>query len=471
MLDSSVTESHFHLEIHRCMTFPARYTFTILLGIIGAIIAVFIFQNEQSAVAEQLLGFPESINSGHQIRPFLLSSLFFLPAIAGCIYCCGSILDRYVFKSFVTAFALALSGLGMIWILVDLQDNLSDFLRAESPVSAIAVYYSSQLPAISLILLPNTLLFSLLFILGKMSSSREIVGIIQTGRGVPRLIAPLLVFGILCGLVCGVFNYHWGPVAEGSKKIILAKLAGRKARSAQNVARFVPESRRFWAVHSFPADLSKDSTLEQVSVTALKDDGQIDYRVRAETAEWDADSSTWSFHNAIVLKNDFPAPRDLSRLSKPLIKKWKETPWQLIQPGLQAPDLGIPGINTWLQANENQEWIDRRPFITQWHYRWAQPFICLITVLLAAPLGIVFSRRGAAGGVAIAVALSLGMLLSTNVFLALGEAGYIPPLFAAWGTNVVFTIIALVLLQRRIVGRPIYQSFLRMLPGVARLDT
>lgn len=450
------------------MTLPLRYIVTIILGVIGAIMAVIVFRAEQAAVAEQLLGFPESAASGHLARPYLLAGLFFLPAAGGAIYCFCSILDRYLIRSFLSAFGLGLFALGMIWVLVDLQDNLSDFTSAASPLSAIFIYYSSQLPSISLILIPNCLLFSLLFVLGKMSGHREIVGMVQTGRGVPRLITPLLIFGLLCALVCGVFNFHWAPEAEGAKKIILAKLAGRKASSAQNVARFVPETKRFWAVHSFPADLSKDSTLEQVSVGVMRDDGTIDYRVRAKTAEWNADSGRWTFHEAIVIENRPPAPPSIAVQKRPLVKKWKETPWQLVQPGLQAPNLGIPGLNTWLDANESMEWVDRRPFITQWHYRWAQPFICFVTVLLAAPLGIVFSRRGAAGGVAIAVALCLGMLLSTNVFLALGEAGYIPPIFAAWGTNLLFLGIALFLLQRRISGRPIYQTFRRLLPSVAK---
>ena len=109
-------------------------------------------------------------------------------------------------------------------------------------------------------------------------------------------------------------------------------------------------------------------------------------------------------------------------------------------------------------------WAPRRAYLTQWHYRWAQPWICLVVVLLSAPLGIAFTRRGTAGGVAIAAFLIGAMLLCSEAFLTLGDAGQITPLLAAWGTNLIFTIIALVLLWRRLQGRPIYQAILSRTP-------
>ena len=148
-----------------------------------------------------------------------------------------------------------------------------------------------------------------------------------------------------------------------------------------------------------------------------------------------------------------------------MISNWPETPWQLIKPGLKAEELGIPGLYSWLVQNRESEWGNKRQFLTQWHYRWAQPGICLAIVLLAAPLGIVFSRRGTAGGVALAIFLCAGMMFTSTVFLSLGESGYLHPMWAAWGTNILASVIALVLIQRRLVGRPIYQTLRNLLPA------
>ena len=55
--------------------------------------------------------------------------------------------------------------------------------------------------------------------------------------------------------------------------------------------------------------------------------------------------------------------------------------------------------------------------------------------LIAAPLGIVFSRQGVIGSVAAALLIFFGMLVCENIFLALGQGMRIPAFFGAWTTN------------------------------------
>ena len=88
-------------------------------------------------------------------------------------------------------------------------------------------------------------------------------------------------------------------------------------------------------------------------------------------------------------------------------------------------------------------------------------------MLLATPLAIHFSRRGPGGGMFLAVALSAVMLFTSNVALAMGEAGTLRPALAAWLPNIIFSIIGIELFRRRIHGKQIYQSLRKLLPGGA----
>jgi lipopolysaccharide export system permease protein len=102
-------------------------------------------------------------------------------------------------------------------------------------------------------------------------------------------------------------------------------------------------------------------------------------------------------------------------------------------------------------------------YLTQWYYRWALPITCLVTVLLAVPLSIHFSRRGGGSGIFLAIVLSVMMLFISTIALALGESGILQPIIAAWLPNIIFTVIGLYLYHRRITGRPIYQSIKNLL--------
>jgi lipopolysaccharide export LptBFGC system permease protein LptF len=191
--------------------------------------------------------------------------------------------------------------------------------------------------------------------------------------------------------------------------------------------------------------------------------------ITADSAAWQPMTHYWILRGAQKrVFDDAPYPHFEQEVPDPLIvKNWEEVPTQIIRPGLPAEQLGIPDLNDWLEANPDGNQNSRGGHLTQWHYRWSQPFNCLIVVLLAVPLGVVFSRRGTGGGVAMAIFLCAGMIFVTNVFLNLGDAGYLRPALAAWLPNLVFGILAIYLFQRRLAGRPIYQTLTKFLPSGA----
>ena len=433
--------------------------------------AAYLVPIEQDVVNDHLAGFPNSDSFAHSLRPVVLRLICFIPAIGAIYYGMVRSLDRYLIREFFGFFLLCFFALYAIFTLLDLTDNMSDFKNAENGWQLMGHYYAILFPVAFVQLAPFALLLAMLFSLGKLSRSQEIVSMIQTGRGLVRLILPLACVGLLASLLCLGFNYQWAPWAEGYKESIIEKAKEGSASQARNVVYYEPEGRRLWFIGSFPFDHNKGEPLRNVVVRTFSEEGEPQMRLQAETARWSRDRTYWSFDGVEIQRLDRRLMEDgpLMPIYEILegtvtYQKWTEPPWQIIRPGLEGEHLGIPDLYSWLRANRDASWVNKRRFLTQWHYRWAQPGICLALVLLAAPLGIVFTRRGAAGGIALAIFLSAGMMFTTTVFLALGESGYLPPIWAAWGTNIAATILALVLIQRRLVGRPIYQSFKKLLP-------
>ena len=93
------------------------------------------------------------------------------------------------------------------------------------------------------------------------------------------------------------------------------------------------------------------------------------------------------------------------------------------------------------------------PFATHLQYRLALPWTCLVVALIAAPLGIGYSRRGILSSVAAAIILVFAMNFVTHLFLALGEGARIPAWAAAWTPNILFGALGLVLLYYRATNR------------------
>ncbi|MCP5538078.1 MAG: LptF/LptG family permease [Akkermansiaceae bacterium] len=442
-----------------------HYAWPIVMSLLGLLLCAWIIPRETLAVDEHILGFPDTDIIGHKLRPLLLGLLCMMPAMAAWLYRASGSLDRYMARQFLSAFALCMGGLMAVMLLTDLQNNISDFNQASNPLKVMGSYYGIFIPAMFVFILPYVLLLALLYCLGKMSRHQEIVAMIQTGRGVFRIVMPLLVTGVFCSVICLIFNYHWGPWAEGNKKLIVDIAKDGEADRARSVLYRDKESKRVWLVGAFPYKFEQTGTLRNVTVRSFNDGHHPTKKLEAKTAVWSREHKNWTFTDVQLIDlQSVPVPQ---RIETPesITRGWQETPWQIVKPGLDQSHLGIPELNSWLSAHEGVEWANRLPYLTQWHYRIAQPVICLITILLAAPLGIVFSRRGVGGGVSIALFLCAGMLFSSSFFLTFGEAGHLPPILAAWGTNILFALIALYLFNRRISGRPIYESLKKLLPS------
>lgn len=446
---------------------PLRFLLPLALAALGAALCAVLLPGEIESVKQQLVAFPDSHFPAHQARPWILGSLCFLPACAGFLYTLGGTLDRYLARQFAGIFAICLAALLTIWLLIDLSDKIPDFLATGHVLRTMATFYTSRSPAVLLLLLPYALLLALLHAMGKLSDHRELIAMIQAGRNVIRITLPLSLAGVLFSLLSLGLDYHWAPVAEGRIHEIMAQASGKHADEATHVLYRDPGSRRLWRIGAFPRDYQKDEPLRDVEVTTTRADKTLESRLTASRARWDRASRRWTFEQAVVGNYPPGEPPVFETHRGPLtVDSWPETPWQLIKPGLSPADLGVPDLLGWLRANSRHgNFADPAPYLTQWHYRWALPFTSLVTVLLAIPLGIHFSRRGPGGGVFLAVVLSALLLLFTNISLALGTSGTLAPAHAAWLPNATFTLLSLYLFRRRITGQPIYLILRRLLPA------
>jgi len=444
-----------------------RFLLPLALLVLGGLLSAWLVPGEIAAVKQQFLGFPDSDIQSNNLRPWILGGLCFLPALASMVYCLGGTLDRYIARQFAGIFFVCLGALVMIWLLMDISDKIGDFRESEHAWRTMGKFYGTRSPAVLLLLLPYSLLLALLYSMGKLSTNREVIAMVQAGRSVIRITVPLMIAGLFFTALSFGMNYHWAPIAEGTVDDILTEAKGGQATDADKVLYRDPGKDRLWMIGAFPHNYQLGEPLLDVEVTTTNPDKTLKSRMIAKRAFWSRETHQWTFEEPIIGEFLPDQPTTYEVPDQPVVKSgWPETPWQLIKPGLSASYLGIPDLNTWLKANSrNGQFADPSPYLTQWHYRWALPFTCLVTVLLATPLAVHFARRGPGGGVFLAVVLSALLLLLSSISLAFGEAGIVRPIHAAWLPNIAFGLLGLYLFRRRITGQPIYLILRRLLPG------
>src|SRR6058998_3407011 len=143
------------------------------------------------------------------------------------------LLDRYVIRNFLQIYFYCIAGFISIWLIFDVSDNISTFIDQHVGLRLVIRYYATQLPQVLIILLPVSLLLSLLFALGRMSRANEIVSMLTAGVSLPRVLRPLIGMGLLTVAASMALNYSLAPHAELARKAFLSEAHSRPGRYIQ----------------------------------------------------------------------------------------------------------------------------------------------------------------------------------------------------------------------------------------------
>jgi LPS export ABC transporter permease LptG len=379
-------------------------------------------------------------------------------------------LDRYVTIYFLQAYFYCIAGFVSIWFIFDVSDNISTFLDQRISRMLILQYYLTQVPQILVILFPVALLLALLFSLGRLSRSNEIVSMLTAGVSLPRILAPLLFIGLLTTAASTALNYSLAPHGEYAHKRLLEDPASRRqllGMTAQ-IFRNRTDNRTWFIQQFFPGD-NKFNTLHIVQQDA---NDNIVKAYIATTAAYHAESHTWELNGVKLV--DYDTAGNIVNVEYHvgdpfLITDWSETPFRLSSANVRAEHLSVPELRDYLEFNSDFPTTLLAPFATHLQYRIALPWTCAVVALIAGALGVGYSRRGLLSSVAAAILLIFAMNFVMHFFLALGEGARIPTWAAAWTPNIIFGIVGLILLYYRATNRePPRLGFLRTSSVIAR---
>ncbi len=364
-----------------------------------------------------------------------------------------TILDRYLLQKFFTPFIYCLFGFLGIWFIFDLSDNLPDFIQGRAGPGILAEYYASQIPQIIVISLPIALLLAILYSLTAMSRSNEIISMLGAGLSVTRVLIPLFCVGLLLTGISAVFNYRSAPHAAETKKQMLKEIKrGEKRQDAVYGHLFRNrEDSRTWFMRRINYQNKKMGDIQILQQNAK---GDITKKWYASSADFDPATKSWTLFKALYVETN---PEGLVIKSEPrdqmVITGWSETPQRILGEVMNPDFMAADELRDYLSYNSDLPVRRLAAYRTQEHYRWALPWFSMVVVLLAAPMGVVYSRRGVLGGVAVAIGLFFSMVFLSSLFVALGKGSRIPPGVAAWGPVVSFAAIGIWLLWFRSTNR------------------
>ncbi len=373
-------------------------------------------------------------------------------------------LDRYVLRNFLEPFFICFAAFLGILLIFDLSDNLTDFIEAKANWKQVGGYYLHQLPNFVLLSMPLGLLLAILFCLSRMSRTNEVISMLTAGCSVVRIIMPLLICGVIASGICFWLNYELAPRADAVRESDIQRIAKGDKRAAQRekITGHVFKDRmnnRVWFVQQMQLG---ENFLENVNVSQLDEAGNVVTRWHAHHALYTPEKKVWNLNfgrkeNFDVEGNIVGQVEDWTKefgvKGSRTITNWNETPYRIASSLMDAEKLSVPQLRDYLRNNSDFPERSLAPYHTYLQHRYAFPFACLAVVFIAAPLGIIFSRRAVLVSVASSIFIFFGFLFLMFLFLALGKGNHVPAIVAGWLPNAVLLLIGFFLLYLRSTNR------------------
>lgn len=354
-----------------------------------------------------------------------------------------NLLDWYVGGQYLRTCVMAFVGLlGIFYIatFIDLSDKL---FKGQTTGLMLLQYLWYATPQFVYYVLPISALVATLVTIGVLTKSTELIVMRACGISLYRSALPLVVFSLM-----------WSASLFALEESVLAP-ANRQAQALRHTIRggsprtFDVLNRRWLvaddgSIYHYQFFDPRTGVLSGLSVFALDVD---QWRVRARTfateamfSEGRAWTATTGWQRSFTDAGDGDGYRVLREASidlEPLATFSTEQP--------DAERMNYGQLKAYIQQLEVSG-FNVTPYYVALQRKLSFPFVTLIMTLIAVPFAVTTGRRGALYGIGVGIALAIVYWLVFSVFAAIGTAGLITPVLAAWAPNLIFAAAALYLL-------------------------
>ena len=344
-------------------------------------------------------------------------------------------------RTFLRIFVLFVLGAPLLFIVGDIVEQVDRYFDRGLTVGEVATAYVFMLPEFISWSFPIAALIAAVFTIHSMTQHREILAAKAGGISFHRLMAPLVVVGlVLTG--AGLILSELVPVAKRrSGQILRSEEVGRQWR-----ADFVFKTDDDRTLTARRLNLFPPSMTQVVLEVPASSNGEAAQHLQASRAPFD-NVRGWKFENGYLrILPDRAAPLtfyfDSLRSSS-----FGEPPRGLLARPDDEDEMTDSEIDR-MVANITRSGGDASTLLVEKGQRKAIAVATLVIILFGAPLATSSRGGGAAYGIGVALGSTILYLLLFRLAGAAGQSGALSPVLSAWLPNVLFLACGLILLKR-----------------------
>jgi len=354
------------------------------------------------------------------------------------------ILDKYIIKKFLGTFFFALGLIILISIVFDISEKIDDFMERKAPLHAIVFdYYLNFIPYFGTLFSPLFIFISVIYFTSRMAAQTEIVAILASGISFKRLLVPYMVAATVLASISFYMNNWVLPHSNGQRIAFETKyIKNTFVYTNRNVHKQVKPGQFIY----FESYNNLDKIGYQFSYEKF-DKEKLVYKILSDRIIWDSIQNKWTIENYFI--------RKINGMQEEISSGYRFdttlafTPAEFNRRINYIETMDYPELNAFIEQEQLRGSEEIVFYFIEKYRRTSFPFATFILTLI----GVSLSSKKVRGG--IGVQLGLGILLSFTYIMFMqitttfATNGNTPPLLAVWIPNMVYAVIAIVLLRNR----------------------
>ncbi len=348
------------------------------------------------------------------------------------------LLDRYLLKQFLINLAIGVITWILIFLVVDVIENISRFIDQHATFHQVVLYYVYYVPYIISLTLPVAMLLATLFSMTSFAQHNEIVAQLSAGVSLYRILTPLFIVAFVISLGAGIFNETVVPEANQRRWDIrryeIEKRTRPQFKSRSNI--FIQEkNNRTINLKYFNG---RNNEGRQVSIKTY-DRSRLVERIDAVKMIWK--DGAWQLKQGRVRRFS-KSGETLTTFKDSLFTDLNIEPDELAIVQKKPEEMGYMDLVRFIN-DLRAIGADPRKWVVERHLKLSLPFANLIVILLGAPMASRKRRGGMGLNFGLSLMISFIYFILIRVGQVLGHQGVLSPLLGAWLGNLVFLSLGL----------------------------
>jgi len=346
------------------------------------------------------------------------------------------ILHRYIIREYLKVFALSLSSLIMIYLVVLFFQKIDDFMKHQAPFYLIFKYLFYKTPEVVFQwTLPYGILLATLLTLGMLSRHSEITAMKAGGVSLYRITFPLLIFAFFVCFFSFLGNEYLVPYSNRKTHHVLSVQVRKEPPSFfRNYKIWYHTDNQILNIQLID---QKNKLLKGLTLYQFNDQFRCIQRIDAREAKWE--DGRWRLLDGAIRDFDEKVstrmtPFKEKEIEFPLKENWES--FQKVERG--SGEMSYTDLKTYIHKIQSSGY-DATRYLAELYAKLSYPFLNVVMVLIGIPFAL---KTGRSGGVALSIGMSVMIGFSYGVifyiFLSFGKSGILPPLLSAWTPTVIF---------------------------------